>query len=568
MNNDIQEQKPFKVNQITNARPNAPRTTSVLSGYIANSMNAGHNKTIAYKQVMAGEKHLAYRMKANFQMLTPLTPNYQNVYMTVRTYFVPNSRVWKNAEKFTAQKGGASEIKITKVPSLGGKTIPWAEDVDAGEETLLSNTTLWRDCFISSYLPRIGLGQSSNSPAYNQAILPDVSALPLRGRVAIYNDMERNKEFDEVRQEYNDDTVSNAEWNSYFPQSHQMNDIEYFTMRAKRENSYYSDYRTEIQGFEDAYPPTDMSADRSLITWASWESKISEGRQQAENAQKNDWDIIAQIRGSRVLTEGKVQKIGEKTFRMNYASITQNTYNNNENIADEFRVMGKQGAYSYTEVDIPLYEGVEFIEEGYIHVIATVSADTVFEGAFDRLELNVNALDQYRPDMEGDKQDVLYNIELGTATYNGIESAAMVKGFKRKYSEYFKLPNIVGGDMVTLPYYQTAVIGGDLQSNIYKKNEQLLTNSTFQMFELSDMAYIGLDGAVAFKNSWKDYSDLALNRNQAITNVVQEGSHIAGNGAINIGGQNQVFFVGVCQCIADLPINEQIKTNYTKWGEH
>lgn len=567
MEKDIQHQKPFTVNQISNDKPNAPRTTTVLSGYIANSFNGGHNKTIAYKQVMAGEKHMAYRLKANIQMLTPLTPTYQNLKCTIRTYFVPNSRVWKNAEKFVAQKGGASEIKISEIPNMGGKQIPYYED-GSGEFTLFSNMEIWRDAFISSYLPRIGWNnsQTAGNIGANFNTLPKVSILPLRGRVAIYNDMERNKEFDEIRQEYNDDTVSQAEWNSYLPLD--AGQLEYFTMRAKRENSYYSDYRTEIQGFEESYPPTDLSADRSLINWAAWESKIAEARSQAENAQMNDWDVLAKIRGSRILTEGKVQKIGEKTFRLNYAAITQNTYNNNDNIADEFRVMGKQGAYSYTEIDIPLYEGVEFVEEGYIHVIATVSADSVFEQTFDRLELNVNALDQYRPDMEQDKQDVLYNIEMSTATYQ-LNTVSDVVGFKRKYSEYFKLPNIIGGDMTNSTWFQNKLnTDGTIAVEQYEKEKQILTNSTFQFFEQSSNVFVNYDGRIIWKNQWKDYTDLQINKNQAIQNDIQVGEQVAGWGSTKLGGQNQIFFVGVCQCIADLPINEEIKKNYTKWGEH
>lgn len=557
---DIQGQKPYTVDQVSNDKPNAPRTMSVLSGYIGNSMNGGHNKVIAYKQVMAGEKHLAYRLKANFQMLTPLTPTYQNLKMTIRTYFVPNSRVWTSAEKFTAQKGGSAEVKITEIPNLGGKTIGSIE-MENGKFVALSDTQIWRDSFISSYIPRMGWGNATEND--RDLTLPKVSVLPIRGRVAIYNDMERNKEYDAEQLEFKSDTVSDKEWLSYQPAT---NMITYFTMRAKRENSYYTDYRTEIQGFEDTLPS--VNEDNSYITWAAWESKIAEARSQAENAQANDWEIISKIRGSRILTEGKVQKIGQKTFRLNYSAITQNTYNTNENIDEQFRVMGKQGAYSYTEIDIPLYEGVEFVEEGYIHVIATVSADSVFEGAFDRLELNVGALDQYRPDMEGDKQDVLYTLEMGTESVNP-ENFSDAIGFKRKYSEYFKLPNIIGGDMTSAPYYQQKIDSTTKSiSSSTTENMPMLTNSTFQFFEQSNFAIIEDDGTVFYKDTWKDYTDILINKNQAIKNPLYKGITNAGIGSTEVAGQNQIFFVGVCSCIAELPINSEISKNYTTWGEH
>lgn len=301
---DIQGQKPYTVDQVSNDKPNAPRTMSVLSGYIGNSMNGGHNKTIAYKQVMAGEKHLAYRLKANFQMLTPLTPTYQNLKMTIRTYFVPNSRVWTNAEKFTAQKGGSAEIKITEVPNLGGKQIPQGIETGNGEFVAVSDTQIWRDSFISSYLPRMGWGNARTSIQQGDGLLPKVSVLPLRGRVAIYNDMERNKEYDAEVQEYKGDTVSENEWNSYLPTD--MGKISYYTMRAKRENSYFSDYRTEIQGFEEELPS--VNEDNSFITWAAWESKIAEARSQAENAQANDWEIISKIAEAASLRKARCRK--------------------------------------------------------------------------------------------------------------------------------------------------------------------------------------------------------------------------------------------------------------------
>ena len=209
--NDIQKQTPWSVSQIEQSKPATPRTVAQLSGYIANSMNGGHNKVIAWKQVMAGERHREYRLKANFQMLTPLTPAYQNLKMTIRTYFVPNSRVWKNAEKFTAQKGGASEIKISTVPHLGGKEIPIAalmgdSQYAPGEYAILSNTTLWRDSFIASYIPRIGRFKTYQElQGYEEEQireLPPISALPLRGRIAIYNDFERNKEYDGEWEEF------------------------------------------------------------------------------------------------------------------------------------------------------------------------------------------------------------------------------------------------------------------------------------------------------------------------------------------------------------------------------
>ena len=564
----INTNKPYTVNQISNEKPNTPRSDNELDGYIANSFNGGHNRTIAWKQVMAGERHKEYVMQLKIKTLTPLTPPMQNLKCTIRSYFVPNSRVWENAEKFTAQKGGTAEIKITEMPNIGGKTIPVIEDaVGDNTYTLLTNTTAWRDAFISSYIPRMGTMEATDDYTDFQFVLPKINVLPLRGRIAIYNDFERNKEYEAEIEEYKTDTVSLTEWESYLPYGSSTRKTAICNMRAKRENSYYTNYRTDIQGFEEAYPPTGMESNKSLITWAQWEHKIAEARSQAENAQRNDWDIIAELRGSQLLSEGKVQLIGEKVFNLNYASVTQNAYNNSEEVQNEkFKVLGQQGAFSYTEVTMPVYAGIEFKEEGYVHIIATVSAESVFESGIDRLELNVNALDQYRPDLLEQKHDVLYEIETGT---NNIVNTPIDKvvGFKRKFSEYFKLPNIIAGDMTNKNYYETYQRQDELTQF---DTTEIETQKTYQFFEDDRNFSITPQGILFAKKAWKDYTDLLINKNQAIMNEVFYGANllVPEGDYIEVKGEHQIFLVGKCFLRADMPIDESIKSNYTQWGEH
>lgn len=572
--NDKNQNKPFTTNQIENNKNAIPRTVNVLSGWIANSMNGGHNRTIHFKKIMAGEKHREYRLKLNIKMLTPKTPTYQQLKATIRTYFVPNSRIWENAEKYTAQKGGSTETKINEIPNIGDINIPILKTSENESKwTIISNTTTWRDSFIASYIPRIGKLNEIITENYippTEIKFPKISVLPLRGRIAIYNDFERNKEYDEEIQEYKEDTVTTNEIRNYLPSNigtsttgipeTEYQKIEKYTMRAKKENSYYSDYRTELQGFESESPTENGQLENnttSLITWAAWESKIAESRSQAENAQMNDWDVIAKIRGSKKLTEGKVQLIGQNTFNLNYATITQNAYNTNSNIEPEFQVLGQQGAYSYTEVDIPLYAAMEFVEEGYIHVIMTVSADTVYENGVDRNDLNITPLDEYRPDMLNDKKDILYKIEMGTEHIENIEQYTEAIGFKRRYNEYFKLRNTIAGDMTTNDYY------GYINQSTYQPSK-IITQKTFQFFDNNPEKIILPNSEIIEKKIWKDYTDFHINKNQAIQNEVVKYS----DNNYFINGHNQIFLVGLATCVAELPIDGSIAENYTKWGEH
>lgn len=579
MNTDKQKQSPAEVDQIEKQKPNIPRTLSLLTGDIANSMNGGHNRTIAYKKVMAGEKHREYRMNLNIQMLTPLTPAYQKLKCCIKTYYVPNSRVWTNAEKYTAQKGGSSVQKILEIPNFAGKKVPVVYADDNTTASSIMHTTAWRNAFVSSYIPRIGFNITQEISGTNDTtniakvtnIMPGASALPLRGRIAIYNDFERNKEYAAEIQEYKTDTVSDAEWESYMPTGILGNSItknlDTINMRARRQNSYYTDYRTDYQGFESEIPNNDsIGEDASLVTWANWESKIAEARAEAENAQANDWDIIAKIRGSKKLTEGKVQLIGQKTFDINYSAITQNAYNSNSDIRPEFQVMGKQGAYSYTSVDIPCYAGFEAVEEGYIHIIACVYAETVFESAFDRNELNITPLDEYRPELVGEKFDIMYEAENGTTRSVANQNYYQALGFKRKFNEYFKLPNIIAGDMTNL-YYQEVEVD---TLNYATNGETVITQKSYQFYETDRYYEANSEGetVTANKKIYLDYTDYMINKNQAIQNDIEEVETIIGTLPGRIKGNHQIYLVGKCYLVADLPIDESIKHNFTTWGEH
>lgn len=626
------DQKPFSNQNIEHSKPQVNKTRPVvLKGSIGNSMNGGHNRTIAYKKVMAGEKHKQYNMRIQVKLLTPLTPNFQRLKLTVRSYFVPNSRVWLNAEAFTAQNP-TNAARPDEYPNLGGMVLPlagiqqMADTPSAGTRwgfVPITQTTFWRDAFISSYVPRLGAGQVRNisAPDADYLHFPKINALPLRGRVAIYNDFERNKEYDPIIEEYKGNYVTAQEMNNYLPVqsdgytmdkeywfpketegASQGKNADYYQMRAKKDNSYYTDYRTNAQGFDTA-EGTPTFETNGLVNWAEWEALIAEARSQAENAQLNDWDIISKIRGSKTLTEGKVQLIGQKTYPLAYNSITQTSYNSNADVKEEFQAMGTQGAYSYTELNVPCYAGFEFNEEGFVHIIATVSADTVYESGIERTLMNVRWDEQYRPDMQGQKLDVLYAGELGTdysleQLANIEQEMTKVIGYKRKHSELFKLPNVIAGDLTNDDWYNESHDGGASDTYSLPRYGTPLTSDvvipqyTFQFFEKSakndylvkggssdgqmnpEISATNEEGKDWWgKRLWKDYTDLEINRNLAyMAKTVSANTHSSsseyGTYAIYVGGNSQIFLGGECECEAILPVNEDILNNFTNWGEH
>lgn len=568
------QQTPATVNQISNAKPRIERSFRTAKGDIGGSLNGGHNRTIAWFRVMAGTKIESYKLPIKLKMLTPLSPAYQKLTAVANFYFVPDKRVFEESEEYYAQAGGTSKTKITKKPTLQGKKIPYVPTDEQSKNACLTETTLWRDTIISDYIPRVGYFELVNENEHEWArvqegaVMPDYDACLLRGRIAIWNDFERNKQYEPKAVEYKGNTVSETEWQSYLPfgESTYM----FLSMRARRNNSYYMDYRVDAQGYEiDPYDALQAGDEKAMVSWANVESQLAELRSQAENAEKNPWDIINEIYGtSRKLSEGKVQLLKRYTFPLNYASVTQNTYNNNTSIEPEYRVMGQQGAYSYTEEVIQGPQYWEAIEPGYIHVILTITADSVFERAFERTAMNVNWDDEYRPDMKDQKLDTLNYLEVESHIgANGIIGGGLGPiGFKRKWNEYSKLPNVVKGDMTTFGYFQT---GFDDHGYPYSDNGVVLSQGTHQFYEENVMG-IGsiLDDTLPlfYKDYYKDYTDLLINKNQAYKNDVT--TFETYNNDIMIRGQNQIFYAGEQIAVLSLPIDDTIASNFTNWGEH
>ena len=570
----INDQTPAGKNSISSKKPAVFQSANYMDGYFSGSCNGGMIRPLTYKKVMAGEKIYDYSYKIRISMLTPKTPAYQKLKMTLKCFFVPDSRVWTNSEKFYAQKGGSSVNKINEIPNLGGVLLGCVKvGTSDTDYRVYTDTEIFRDSWVSTYIPKYQTGSTPSDPSKAFLTFPKVNVLPLRGFKAIYNDFLRNKEYDSELTEYFSDTVSSAEADSFFYRSLPDTYDTYkllsgLLLRGRRQNSYYTDYRTELLG-DNLSAPSDALT--NAVSLSEWQKQVAELRSEAENAQLNDWDIIAKIRGSKPLEENKVILLGEREIGLNYHSVPQDTYNLNSDVQPEFQVLGQLGAYSYTEASVNLFQFQEFKQEGFIHVIAQVSADTVFKTGFDRTLLNVTPFDNYRPDLVDLKNDVLYDIEKSGTRILNASDLTKVTGFKRKYSEYFKLPNICQGDITTGGFYQynlsnigdflgTPSLATDSQGNAIRYNSK----RSYQFFEIDDREQADLRP----KNLWQDYTDYLINKNQAIMQDEITINSPSGVGVLSyIHGQNQLFFLGIHSCVSDLPMDSSIKNNYTKWGE-
>lgn len=542
----VVEQTPNRENSISNDKAKIPTTKNLLQGFYANSWNGGFIRPIAYKKIMAGEKIENLSLSGVMRMLTPKVPPIQGLKTVFKVFFVPNIRVWKNAEKYTAQKGGSSKTKITEVPNTDGLKIP---NVPGAESKFIpiTDTTIWRNSWISGYYPRIASGAKQETNT--ELNMPKLSILPLRGFKAIYNDFLRNKAIMPEMTEYLDDTVSSTEWGLLMPNVTSWNTgaTYIFVPRGRKQDSYYTDWRTELEGVNNTISP--MYTD--LAQHTEWQKLIAESRSQVENEQLNDWEIVAKIRGSKPVTQGKVQFLAMKEVTMNYTQVAQTTYNANQTIQAEFQNLGQTGAFSYTEFSVDLLNYHTFQEEGYLHIIAQTTADTIFETGIERTLMNTKYDEEYRPDLIALKDDILYAGEIWS-DYN-TDKVKEVIGYKRRYSELFKAPNVITGDLTQRPIYENTT-----GSNTY--DQPIPLKDYYQYFENTDTP-------VNRKDMYTyDYTDYMINKNQAVENERTS----AGGGSLATGiykGPNQIFMVAEANYIVDLPIDESIKKNYKKWGE-
>lgn len=569
-------QVPYSLNQIEQNHPNVERTFNLLEGDIAGSLNGGHERTITYKRVKAGERIMLMGANMNIQLMVPKTPSFQRLKAVVKCVNVPDVRVWDNAMEFWAQGGGSSEIKVTEIPHPVGLQFPLVYSDDNTALISYQETTAYRDSFLSSYIPKMGVGimedviQQGQRIPYNK--IPPINILPIRADVAMYNDLQRNKEYMPKRQEFHGDTVTLTEMNSYIMSD--TRDMDYFFRRARRDNSYYMNYRTELQGFELEIPSDSMlNENAALLNWSNWESYMAESRSQVENSQKNSWDIAQELNGAPKLTEGRTQLLAKRVFDINYSSVTQNAYNNNSEIEEKYRVLGFQGGFSYTNIDLGFINGLEIKEHGTLLVTLCITADTVFESAIHRVMLNTRWDEIYRPDLVGKKLDTIYESEFGTPfLYNdGTDDLKKAVGFKRAFNEEFTLPSVIFGDMSVRGSIQTDYeIDG--QCRTFSTPNRILPNNTYQFFEFAgnyeyDETY---SYNIEQKKIWLDYTDLMLNRNQVIKMPIfnDSGNVDGSDGGMCVLGNNQIFYVGKVYCISDMPISPDIKDNFTKYGEH
>ncbi len=332
-------------NQIEQKKNHIDKWKGTIEGKINSSWNGGMFKPAGWMRVMQGTKIENLKIYGQMRMRTPLVTLMDRITTTVKAFDVPLSRTWINAEKYIAQRDSATRNEagtgVTDAPTKRPQLGVWYEaqapnTIQAGDAGVYegdTDCTYWRDSVVGSYLPRVCTGlrnatrdlpNLNNWMGYEFMTIADL----VRGYRAIHNDFNRPKETEGELIEFNDDGGTTAEDRGggtprikvvgaarpykVYTQGH--------LQRGRRRNNYTTNYRkTRISG-----EAGDMQLNAiDTLTHAEWQDKASEMLSRAENAEKNPWDIIAEIRGSKVANQGKVKLIGEREIPMNYQQVSQ-----------------------------------------------------------------------------------------------------------------------------------------------------------------------------------------------------------------------------------------------------
>lgn len=89
-------------------------TITLESGKNTTTLNPGYMIPIMFKEVLAGEYIKEWHIDNLTRLIAPLVPTLDRSYINIQAYFVPHTRVWKDAEKALAGKDNT----ITKIPNM------------------------------------------------------------------------------------------------------------------------------------------------------------------------------------------------------------------------------------------------------------------------------------------------------------------------------------------------------------------------------------------------------------------------------------------------------------------
>ncbi|MEM0174371.1 MAG: major capsid protein [Sulfolobaceae archaeon] len=402
-------------------------TIKLEPGKSAITMQGNELIPIMWKEILAGEYIKEWKIDNLTRIITPLVPTMDKVFIRISAFFVPNTRVWKDAEKAQAAKYDL-DFENGKTP----KTIPMID--------IAPNVTQ-KDFYKFMLLQKYGIPNNLKNTI-------NINVLPLRGYQAIYNDYIRNKDYEPALPEWNDTIVSGTEKSRIrTPFDSASGDLDYrdgyLVRNGQTRKNYWTNIKRTVAGSAANENLNDeiLNQTDNLFEHLDWETKFQELRQRADNANRNDWDIIAEMGGTAPVKTDRVEYLGDIEYELNYQQITQSAP-----VIDNSTPLGTTGSFSYTRANGTLFRHKEFKQNGYIHVLIQLNMDKYYESGVPRELLKINIDDIYRPGLAKTEYDIIYGAEI-SANGNVAVNINDPIAYKPKWSEYKRLPILCSGEM-------------------------------------------------------------------------------------------------------------------------
>lgn len=406
--------------------PNTHTAITLESGKTALTLQPGKLYPLSFMEILAGDTIENYSIDTITRILTPFVPTMDKVMIKISAYFVPHTRVWEKAEEIIADK--ASYDNGISALGVGIPTYDFPR-----AHTLYNQ---FRDTLVARY----GLANQSQTTT-------TINTLLMRGYRAITNDFIINKEYEAKYSEWNNNSVTTPEQTAltaYDADNGQYHNRDvYIVTECPTTRNYLTNIKLSIdeETYSDDNYPTGGSGTQSQHL--DWQSRFMKAKQDIANANKNDWDIIADMGGTQPVEADRVQYLGDVEYEMNYQQITQSAPE-----IDGSAPLGTTGSFSYTRATGTLFSHKEFRQHGFIHVLVSIFLDKSYEEATPKELLKSNNQDIFRPALAKKEIQFLYKAEVANVDGNTNKETI---AFQPAWAEYKRLPRIVTGEMRTKP---------------------------------------------------------------------------------------------------------------------
>lgn len=399
-------------------------TITLESGKNTTTLNPGYMIPIMFKEVLAGEYIKEWNIDNLTRLITPLVPTLDRSYINIQAYFVPNTRVWKEAEKALAGKDNT----ITSIPNI-----------------LIQSGYTQYSTFNRTVISRYGIPYKAGNTKIN-VLLP-------RGYRAITNDYIINKDYGIKKTEWNESTPTTAEENAIKCFIHQS----ITPMDANASNHYLLEKSQTRKGYltnikkNIAANMTTIDSSATISEHLDWQTRFQDAKQRQDNINKNDWDIIAEMGGTQPVKTDRVEFLGQVDYELNFQQITQTTPE-----IDNSSPLGTTGSFSFTKAQGTLFSHKKFLQHGFIHILLSVGIDNYTENGTPKELLKTKIDDIYRPGLAKKEVQLLMEQEIYNTPYTSGGSVA----YQPAWAEYKRLPSFVSGQMQTQTLDATTLPAG------------------------------------------------------------------------------------------------------------